>query len=1039
MIRLMKRADVLLVLLTALMAAMTSTPRRAQAQTAGEAVAVSPAKAYRLVLEKFTARGQDLVVTVFVRDGKPAHAYAQVPAVDQTLHRVDLTPAAPIEYVLDGKRFDPPENLKSSYDYKNPEFLKYREMSAAGKLLMRNHDAPPALTLTDAAGAGTFDVFLAAPDYLKRDRFRITVDLKASAAALVGTYKAHDYHEKDEDFRPWHGAFEGKASAREMPEYWQHSDDRAFAKGADWPQQHGPTLTGSAIDCERELIDNIADARLLWVADVPIPGGRGGIPRSPFGFFPINNSGLGMTQFSAPIVANGKVYLAIPYADQSVVDSVPGLKNDPRVIRGVDPRALADEVGLMQDTLFCFDAQTGRTLWIYQDLRRSGLVGKSKSGRALTAVYHDGKVIFRGQASLYCVDAETGKLRWKLDGEPGKKGVNAGYSFRDAQAWSTDHSPVVIDGVLLVRIDDTPDVPKGAPPNGLVKNSSLVAIDPDTGKLLWRASNIIGSDAIPISIVLGGKTYVVTAYDGLVDPKKLPPGQAKPEHRGMLSLIEPKTGKIVWRKPVAGPMANYPVVWEDIVAVNVERERTVMDDKGKPVPVRYWGALRVGLDDAQLLWKNPTIDWQDGRATPLAHHGVFINDSRKSGFQAIDVNTGRIVGQYPHIYTMAYGSHNWTWAIASNDRIFTSGQYMLMFRLKDGKMELMPGRLPVDLASGYICPIRPAIADGRLFVRTDDGLACYDLRKPADKRKVDSLYLSISDLALGMAGKGNVDVQIRMVNGEPDAMVVRFPEFDNTGVARPYAWGGTNAMRWRSSGIPEFKVEGARVRGQTLVRVNEHYEPWDFDLAIGEGGAVTGTCTRTLPALAKPIDVKGVVDGAVEVLPDGRARYTFRLAGGGFNSRGAAADVTVYVEKSSKGELRAYAAGGHINQASFEVDPGGLKWDDKSINGPLTIIVHADRYGSVHPDRLTALAMSYDLDATVASTDGKALITGKFSGAVGVAYRKTAQVAGKYRAGADLLPYVEAAATGAVVGCSASARTVVVRTAHPTVAARANA
>jgi outer membrane protein assembly factor BamB len=645
---------------------------------------------------------------------------------------------------------------------------------------------------------------------------------------------------------------------------------------------------------------------------------------------------------------------------------------------------------------------------MYQDSRRSGLIGESKSGRGLTAVYHDGKVMFRGQTSLYCVDAETGKLRWKNDGEPGKKGGAPGYSFGDAQAWSTDHSPVVIDGVLLVRINDTPKPPKNAPPTGLAEHSSLVAIDPDTGKLLWRASNVIGSDAIPISIVLGGKTYIVTAYSGIADPKKLPPDQAKPEHQGMLSLIEPRTGKIIWRKPVAGPMANYPVVWEDIVAVNVEREKTVMNPKGKPEPVRYWGALRVSVDDAKLLWKEPKADWQYGRSTSLAHHGVFINDSRETGFQAIEAKTGKIIGQYPHIYTMAQGSHNWTWAIASNHRIFTSGQYLLMFRLKDGKMELMPGNLPVDLASGYVCPIRPALADGRLFVRTGDGLACYDLRKPVNKHRVDSLRLSITDLALGMAGKGDVDAQIRLVNGAPDGLVVRFPAFQNTGVARPYAWGGINAMRWRSGGIPEFKLEGSAIRGQTLVRVNEHHEPWDFDLTIGQGGDVTGTCTRNIPASAKPINVQGAAAGDVQTLADGRSRHAIRLAGGGITMRGDPADVTVYVEKLRTGELRAYAGGGRINQASFEADPGRLTLDDKTIRGPLTVIVHSDRFGSAHPDRATALALTYDLDAAMAATDGKTIITGKFTGVVGAAYRKTAQVTGKYHAGQDLQTEVEA-------------------------------
>ena len=44
-----------------------------------------------------------------------------------------------------------------------------------------------------------------------------------------------------------------------------------------------------------------------------------------------------------------------------------------------------------------------------------------------------------------------------------------------------------------------------------------------------------------------------------------------------------------------------------------------------------------------------------------------------------------------------------------------------------------PLRLP--FATGYCCPIQPAIADGRLFIRLNNGIACCDLRNPETKAK----------------------------------------------------------------------------------------------------------------------------------------------------------------------------------------------------------------------------------------------------------------------------------------------------------------
>jgi hypothetical protein len=56
----------------------------------------------------------------------------------------------------------------------------------------------------------------------------------------------------------------------------------------------------------------------------------------------------------------------------------------------------------------------------------------------------------------------------------------------------------------------------------------------------------------------------------------------------------------------------------------------------------------------------------------------------------------------------------------------------------------MPGRLSLDLVSGYMCPVKPAIADGRLFGRTLDKLVCYDLRKPKRPR-VDTISIQFDD------------------------------------------------------------------------------------------------------------------------------------------------------------------------------------------------------------------------------------------------------------------------------------------------------
>lgn len=983
------------------------------ASAMAEVVSYAPSSVYNITLDKFYNGESDLLVTVYVRDGKPVHGYAVAGDNRAVIHRIDLTPAAPIEYLENGKRFMPGDSLKGSYDYKKPEFREYRNRYNEKKIEMRNYDPPTGLRADDKKVTGTFDLFLDVADRKKRANFRIVVDLAGKGDAYTGKFSAHDYRAHDETFGINVERFEGRASAVLNKTAWEHSAERAFAAGKDWPQTHGPTLTGSAHDCDRELIDNLADAKLMWVADQPIPGGRQGIPRSEFGFFPINNSGLGMTQFSAPIVANGKVYLSVPYPDEEAVAASPGIAAHPQVIRGADPRGLAADLGLLRDTLFCFDAQTGQTLWAFRDERKGGLAGESKSGRGLTAVHVGGRIIFRGQSSMYGVDAETGKLLWLNKGESKGKDHPENYGFGATDGMSTDDSPVVIGGVVIARINDTRKPVKPSPTD-LPRGTSLIGLDPATGKAIWRVRQVTGSKATPTSITLGGKPYVLAAYEGAERIAEIPENEIKPEHRGMLTLIEPATGKVVWQKPVAGPTMSYPIVWNDVVMLNVNRDQFGKDKKQKSILSPWPGGLRVGMDEVKSLWSLPKVDWQDGRQTPIAHHGVFMIDSRITGFQAIRADTGEVVGKFPHLYHMARGDHNWTWAIASNDRIITSGEQLLLFKLENNQLKLMPGGLPADLAGGYVCPIRPALADGRLVVRTSNGLACFDLRKPAVKQAIDTIHLRTGDLALGMrTGEAGADLQIRIVDGAAQQIMLRYPAYQNMSTPRPFAWGGVDTLRWRAVSPSGLTVENGRLQGTVWMQVNEHREPWSFDLTCKDE-AVSGTCERAIPGTPTPTKLEGQIDGEMTVRDDKRMRYAIRLVKGGFTGDSEPADLLIVIDKLPDGTLLACGASTRINQAMFEVDCSAMKFDGDSMRGDMTVIFHSDRFKHVRRDLTSALAGVYTLDAKVAKQEGdKSMISGSFNGAAGVRYDRKVTVSGRLRPRQDMQVDVDSKASAA--------------------------
>lgn len=87
---------------------------------------------------------------------------------------------------------------------------------------------------------------------------------------------------------------------------------------------------------------------------------------------------------------------------------------------------------------------------------------------------------------------------------------------------------------------------------------------------------------------------------------------------------------------------------------------------------------------------------------------------------------GKLLKRHAAIYEFSKVTHNWSWLIASNDRIITEG--ILMFSAADQGLAKSQDRLGNSVAGGYLSPTKPAIADGRLIFRMDDKLVCFDLR-----------------------------------------------------------------------------------------------------------------------------------------------------------------------------------------------------------------------------------------------------------------------------------------------------------------------
>jgi outer membrane protein assembly factor BamB len=137
----------------------------------------------------------------------------------------------------------------------------------------------------------------------------------------------------------------------------------------------------------------------------------------------------------------------------------------------------------------CVDAGSGRQLW-QLEYPTVGDLDWGNSPRATPLIRNALAYLLGAYGDLHCVRLEDGKVVWKR---------NIVVEFGAAQLkWGMCISPVIVDGKLIVS--------PGA------KDASLVALDPSTGKTIWKTPGRPTAYATFIAATFGGRRQLV-GYD----------------------------------------------------------------------------------------------------------------------------------------------------------------------------------------------------------------------------------------------------------------------------------------------------------------------------------------------------------------------------------------------------------------------------------------------------------------------------------------------------------------------------------------------
>lgn len=378
--------------------------------------------------------------------------------------------------------------------------------------------------------------------------------------------------------------------------------------------------------------------------------------------------------WSGPVVAGGRVFVTSCVSDEKMEVAKTGY---------YAPFDVKTRKGEHRWTVFCLDAATGKILW--ERVAHKGVPQHSihvKASYAPETPVTDGERVYAyfGNVGLFCYDKD-GKQLWSKswDVVPTRFG------------WGTGASPILHgDRVYIVNDND--------------KTSFLVALDKISGKEIWKVERDEKSNwATPFVWESGKRTEIVTCGTKKVRSYDLD-GKLFWEFGGMSSICIPR-----------------PVAAHGLLFVSSGYEF------GRPRPVF---AVRPGASGDISLKKgeasNEFIAWYSEPAgayhpTPLVL-GDHLYVLYSTGFIAcFEAKTGKPVYEKQRLGG-SFTASPW----AYDGKIFCLGEDGTTYVVKAGPDFTLLGKNTL----GEVALATPAIADGRLFIRTVSGLYC--IQKPSE-------------------------------------------------------------------------------------------------------------------------------------------------------------------------------------------------------------------------------------------------------------------------------------------------------------------
>jgi outer membrane protein assembly factor BamB len=336
--------------------------------------------------------------------------------------------------------------------------------------------------------------------------------------------------------------------------------------------------------------------------------------------------------------------------------------------------------------LSCYDMNNGKRLWATETGPAwNGHPGQPSwnGARCTPTVDEDRVYTLNADGTLYCLSTD-GKIVWQ-------KSLTADLGGKKYDSWGYSESPL-IDGRLLI-----------CTPGG--SKATMVALDKMNGELIWSCSRPrdpgAGHSSVVISHIGDRKVYVQNTGGGPIG-------------------VDAETGNLLWFYDIAPPVAFIPtpIIKDDLVL-------SVAGYGTGGALLRQVPASDGSISVKEVYGLNRELDNKHGGVILIGDH-VFGGRQDRNQLFCAELLTGEVVWRERGSGT---GS---TSVIAADGKLFVrfqNGVVALAKASTDGYDEVSSFRTP-DSGEGKLPSwAHPVIADGKLLLREDDAIHCYDLKK----------------------------------------------------------------------------------------------------------------------------------------------------------------------------------------------------------------------------------------------------------------------------------------------------------------------